>query len=209
MDELENYQRLLTDPLSDSHNSAKSRTEDMHIAPLVWWDVKENVDLKQYAVLGHDPSQSTTDHRKPVLLNTNAPWSAFLCGSQGSGKSHTLSFMLENCLLDDRKIGFNPHPLAALVFHYDRLSSSEVSEAAYLCNKVKTIVLVSASNYKRRKTQYEAMAQAHGGKIEVKKFMLETSYLNTEHIKTLMAVGKDTEMPLYMRVSNLPRKILL
>lgn len=26
----------------------------------------------------------------PVLLNTDTPWSAFICGSQGSGKSHMM-----------------------------------------------------------------------------------------------------------------------
>lgn len=29
-----------------------------------------------------------------VFLNGNAPWSAFICGLQGSGKSHTLACML-------------------------------------------------------------------------------------------------------------------
>jgi hypothetical protein len=29
-----------------------------------------------------------------LFLNGNAPWSAFICGLQGSGKSHTLSCML-------------------------------------------------------------------------------------------------------------------
>lgn len=34
-----------------------------------------------------------------VFLNGNAPWSAFICGLQGSGKSHTLACMLGLCLL--------------------------------------------------------------------------------------------------------------
>lgn len=34
-----------------------------------------------------------------VFFNISAPSSAFICGSQGSGKSHTLSCLLENCLL--------------------------------------------------------------------------------------------------------------
>lgn len=29
-----------------------------------------------------------------LFLNGNSPWSAFICGLQGSGKSHTLSCML-------------------------------------------------------------------------------------------------------------------
>lgn len=35
-----------------------------------------------------------------VFLNGNAPWSAFICGLQGSGKSHTLACMLGLCSTD-------------------------------------------------------------------------------------------------------------
>ena len=41
--------------------------------------------------LNSSPELATTktgDSR--LFLNLNAPWSAFICGSQGSGKSHTL-----------------------------------------------------------------------------------------------------------------------
>ena len=34
-----------------------------------------------------------------LFFNIAAPSSAFICGSQGSGKSHTLSCLLENCLV--------------------------------------------------------------------------------------------------------------
>ncbi|KAF2662936.1 hypothetical protein K491DRAFT_584523 [Lophiostoma macrostomum CBS 122681] len=139
--------------------------EELRTVPLIWWDVNEHIKLKQkvqrgYAVLGHIPtgkdnnsSSNISDDaskpeqtiRSPILLNTDTPWSAFLCGSQGSGKSHTLSCMLENCLLTDkqlvRKIGVNPNPLAGLVFHYDSCQGSGVCEAAYLCSKIPTTVL--------------------------------------------------------------------
>src|SRR5688572_8761173 len=53
----------------------------------------------QYGLLAGDvsrgPSSSNTlDPR--IFYNIAAPSSAFICGSQGSGKSHTLSCMLEN-----------------------------------------------------------------------------------------------------------------
>jgi hypothetical protein len=34
-----------------------------------------------------------------LFFNIGVPSSAFICGSQGSGKSHTLSCLLENCLM--------------------------------------------------------------------------------------------------------------
>ncbi|KAF2000365.1 hypothetical protein P154DRAFT_598783 [Amniculicola lignicola CBS 123094] len=165
--ELQGYQNLLIP--ADNQTSEEGRGEGLRIAPLIWWDVKKQLDeqqaaqdnediecgmsrlsvspppkatLQQYAVLGHVPEETQHSHRNPVLLNTASPWSAFLCGSQGSGKSHTLSCMLENCLLDKPSIGKNPNPLAGLVFHYDSTQGSGVCEAAYLCSHIPTTVLI-------------------------------------------------------------------
>jgi hypothetical protein len=211
-DEITKYQTLLS-PSDDPNNGdtqLRSIREELRIAPLVWWDVKEHLEkpnnpygtLNQYAILGSELQVGSDSVLKPVLLNTNAPWSAFLCGSQGSGKSHTLSCMLENCVLDNPVIGKNPHPLAGLVLHYDGSRGSGVCEAAYLCSRVKTTVLVSASNYGNLKSQYEEMAKKCGGKIEVYKLLIDPEHLDTERVKTLMAVTKDGDAPLYIQVSH-------
>lgn len=110
--------------------------------------------------------------------------------------------MLENCLLSDPRIGKNPNPLAGLVFHYDRTQGMDVCEAAYLCSKVKTRVLVSPSNHAKMKRRYEVLAKKEKGSIEVKKLLLvPNKHLDVERMKTLMAAGKDGELPLYMHVS--------
>ncbi|KAF1965166.1 hypothetical protein BU23DRAFT_561342 [Bimuria novae-zelandiae CBS 107.79] len=220
--ELIRYQPVLEDRQQISSlkgtNPINPAGEELRMAPLVWWEVKEHFEPDQqvqrgYGVLGHVPkdnprsnSSTTTQNnakRTPILLNTDSPWSAFLCGSQGSGKSHSLSCMLENCLLTDTtilpRIGVNPNPLAGLVFHYDRFQGSGVCEAAYLCTNIPTTVLVSPSNYGRLKASYEAMAKKQGGTITVKQLYILPKYLDTERMKTLMAVGKDDEMPLYMQ----------
>ncbi|KAH7558346.1 hypothetical protein BM1_05618 [Bipolaris maydis] len=213
--ELIRYQSVLRDRQNtgpDETNTIDPMVEELRMAPLVWWNVKEHVEPQQqvqrgYAVLGHvpeannrpqdDSSVSSSATRSPVLLNTDSPWSAFLCGSQGSGKSHTLSCMLENCLLTDKtilpRVGLNPHPLAGLVFHYDRCQGSGVCEAAYLCTNIPTTVLVSPSNYGRLKRAYEAMAAKQNAKISVKQLYVLPKYLDTERMKTLMAVGKEDE----------------
>jgi hypothetical protein len=52
-------------------------------------------DLPQYGLLGSSASTSPTavqDSR--LFLNTNIPFSAFVCGVQGSGKSHTTACMI-------------------------------------------------------------------------------------------------------------------
>ncbi|KAJ7729059.1 hypothetical protein DFH07DRAFT_969607 [Mycena maculata] len=51
-----------------------------------------------------------------VYVNTNAPSSVVICGVQGSGKSHSVSCLLECALIPDSRIGQLPEPLSALVF---------------------------------------------------------------------------------------------
>lgn len=87
-----------------------------------------------------------------IFFNVAAPSSTFICGSQGSGKSHTLSCLLENCLIpsDANKL---PRPLTGLVFHYDLFISDEGGspcEAAYLSSdpNIKVRVLCSPTNVK-------------------------------------------------------------
>jgi hypothetical protein len=179
--------------------------------------VKKEEEFKGrgYAVLGHVPEHGTetradrsfnSGKRMPVFLHTDTPWSAFLCGSQGSGKSHTLSCMIENCLLANEellpRIGRNPYPLAGMVFHYDRSHDSKICEAAYLCTQVNTTVLVSPSSYGKLKDKYEKEAEELGATITVKQLYILPKYLNSERIKTLMAVGKDDYVPLYMQVRS-------
>lgn len=69
-----------------------------------------------------------------LFFNVTAPSSIFICGSQGSGKSHTLSCLLENCLAQSDATVL-PKPLSALVFHYDTFISDDGGspcEVAYL-----------------------------------------------------------------------------
>ena len=69
-----------------------------------------------------------------IFYNSAAPSSTFICGSQGSGKSHTLSCLLENCLAESPAAQL-PRPLTGIVFHYDSFSSDNsgaICEAATL-----------------------------------------------------------------------------
>lgn len=69
-----------------------------------------------------------------IYQNVAAPASVFVCGSQGSGKSHTLSCLLENCLIAS-EVSCLPRPLTAIAFHYDTFTSDAGGapcEAAHL-----------------------------------------------------------------------------
>jgi hypothetical protein len=101
-----------------------------------------------------------------LYMNTNTPSCGVICGvqvslvrawrtdvaddrpDQGSGKSHTLSCILEASLVVDSRIGQLPQPLAALVyasepeiifpcssddrFHFDEQDCNRPAEAAFL-----------------------------------------------------------------------------
>lgn len=112
----------------------------------------------QYGLIGGNtnllrnaPSSGTDMDMDPRLFfNVAAPSSTFICGSQGSGKSHTLSCLLENCLIGS-KAGALYKPLTGLVFHYDAFISDDGGspcEAAYLATHpdVKVKVLCAPTN---------------------------------------------------------------
>ena len=95
-----------------------------------------------------DVLQSDQDPR--IFYNVATPSSTFICGSQGSGKSHTLSCLLENCL-SPSDAGPLPKPLTGIVFHYDTFISDEGGspcEAAFLSSnpQIQVRVLCSPSN---------------------------------------------------------------
>ena len=158
--------------------------------------------LEQPALDGRESNRGPEDNR--LFVNMNAPWSAFICGSQGSGKSHTLSCMLEAALWQP-DLGKLEKPLSAMVFHYDKFSS-QVCEAAYLSRKeIPVKVLVAPSNYKTMKKAYENMPgfPQNVKKPDVKPLVLFEQQLNLERMMKLMAVGgKDGNPPLYIEVSS-------
>ncbi|OHE91724.1 hypothetical protein CORC01_12951 [Colletotrichum orchidophilum] len=74
-----------------------------------------------------------------IFYNVSCPSSISICGSQGSGKSNTLACLLENCLIPS-DLGRLAHPLAGVVFHYDRFASDDGGlpcEAAFLPSHAK------------------------------------------------------------------------
>lgn len=112
--------------------------------------------ISQYGLLAgiseglEDAKTRPTAPDPRVFLNVTTPSSTFICGSQGSGKSHTLSCILENCLIKSGATEL-PRPLTGLVFHYDTFVSDvrgAPCEAAYLSSDmgVKVRVLCSPTN---------------------------------------------------------------
>lgn len=107
-------------------------------------DVLQN---KERSILESDLHNSQ-DPR--IFFNVATPSSTFICGSQGSGKSHTLSCLLENCL-SRSDAGQLPKPVTGIVFHYDTFISDDGGspcEAAFLSSnqQIQVRVLCSPTN---------------------------------------------------------------
>lgn len=220
------FDALGLDP-NDKSQDTSGRNEETKTAPLFSWLVKVSernrssnshpaspLTFEQYAVLGQRLNETANQqesrdseeavdakHAELILQNTNSPWSAFICGSQGSGKSYSLSCMLENCLLQSDKIGRLSKPLTGLVFHYDTHSMGSPCEAAYLCSAgVPVRVFVSPSNYLSIKRAYSKFESAKGS-VSVVPLVFQDRHLNIERMQKLMAFSdKEDGVPLYMEV---------
>ncbi|KAL9028993.1 MAG: hypothetical protein Q9196_002714 [Gyalolechia fulgens] len=146
--------------------------------------LQESTTPKSPRVANYDPR---------IFLNVNAPWSTFICGSQGSGKSYTLSCILENCLIPSQ-LGKLPNPLAAIVFHYDSFTSygsKQLCEAAYLCSSgVPVKVLVSPTNFWRMKQMYENLpiSSPSSRKPEIVPMKFQDKHLDVARMMSMMAV---------------------
>ncbi|RPB21001.1 hypothetical protein L211DRAFT_858560 [Terfezia boudieri ATCC MYA-4762] len=159
--------------------------------------------IPQYGLLGSIQAK-VQDTR--IFLNSNNPASFFICGLQGSGKSHTLSTLLENYLIPSPKIGVLRKPLSGLVLHFGEFNSRDAfrpCEAAYLASPDgkfaggRTVqgvtVLVSPSNYLNLKIAYGAIPG-----VSVRQLKLRSRDLTIQSMLTLMSVDSTSSQPLYM-----------
>lgn len=205
------------------NNKTSGADEQLRTTPLLSLSVKEASEARktgnssmfpQYAFLGcriSDTSALEDDDKnenhflesEPVLLNTNTPWSAFICGSQGSGKSYSLSAIIENCLHASPKIGKLPKPLAGVVFHNNTASAHNICEAAHLVSLgIKVNVLVSRSNYHALSSIYKkAVSPQAVHLLNIQPLVLQSYHLTAERMHRLMAFQEsETAVPLYMEV---------
>ncbi|RYP15833.1 hypothetical protein DL767_010277 [Monosporascus sp. MG133] len=176
--------------------------------------------VPQYGLIGSrvDLGGTTASREDGLVIgNVNVPWSAFICGSQGAGKSHTLCCLLENALVTNNDAGALPHPLAGMVMHYDSYSNhntTQVCEAAYLCSScIPVTVLVSPSNIWAMKRLYSNLpGLAPGGsQPKVVPLYLDEHQLDVSRILKLMAVDPAADRtPLYMEVvMNIVREMAM
>ncbi len=121
----------------------------------------------QYGLLGGDMTGATDEGAMDprIFWNVAAPSSFFICGSQGSGKSHTLSCLLENALAPCQA-NVLPRPLTGIVFHYDTFTSDSGGspcEAAWLSSNpaIKVRVLCPPTNIRTLKVSLSYSPGSH------------------------------------------------
>lgn len=143
----------------------------------------------------------------PLLTRSfqNAPFSAVVCGVQGSGKSHTTSVLLESMLIPGLpKVGALKTALSGLVLHFGEGGvGSQLSEAAWLacpidntCAPPRVVVYVSSSSLQTMRKMYTAVSP----NIVVEPLLFRKSELDSQAFLSLMAVhGASGSAPLYMQ----------
>ncbi|TWU79079.1 hypothetical protein ED733_008658 [Metarhizium rileyi] len=144
---------------------------------------------------------AAVDDDPRLFYNIKAPSSVFICGSQGSGKSHTLSCLLENCLIPS-DANTLPRPLTGVVFHFDPFFSDargEPCEAAYISSHedVEVRVLCPPTNVTQIQKLYKTLPN-----VKVEELRISQKDLNTKRMLDLMAVSSvgGGGMPLYLHI---------
>jgi hypothetical protein len=161
--------------------------------------------VPQYGLIGSLEKEDNTSTDSQLFLNTNVPFSAFICGVQGSGKSHTTSCILENAILASSHLGHLESPVSTLVFSYGEWSSGgagfNISEATFLGashpafpdHHVKKITVLYSPSNPAIKRMYERLPN-----VQMVPFHLKSKTLDIGALHTLMAVDEKSTMPLYM-----------
>ncbi|KAJ3174326.1 hypothetical protein HDU88_000294 [Geranomyces variabilis] len=160
--------------------------------------VDSDYDDENYPVIG--------EKKHDIYLNTHSPFCLIAVGVQGSGKSHSLSSVIENCMLNAKPCIEAQKPATALIFHYDQ-DPENFCEAITLTGRraglpasvpvvSRMTVLVSPSFHKQRTAFYRAKNIPN---CEVKPLLFKWSDLYADQIKKLMRVGENSDtIPLYM-----------
>lgn len=156
---------------------------------------KNHDDIPFTRLLGS--TQTASGSVDSLWFNGNVPQTSVVCGVQGAGKSYSTSVMLENCLVDDARIGDLPKALTGLVLHYDKDASVSKlpCEAAYLSSKMPVKVLVSYSNLVVMRKVY-----ARFRNVEVVPLLFHAEDFTFAVMLKLMAVAEGSSKPLYINV---------
>ncbi|KAJ3728981.1 hypothetical protein DFJ43DRAFT_1139908 [Lentinula guzmanii] len=211
-EKLNEWTLLGGEPLKDTPLCATMEIHELKNAPIMTRDAFSRCESSttQYGVLGrvlgcYSKKEISTFQDSRVYLNTNTPMSALVCGVQGSGKSHTVSVILENMFISSSLLGTLAKPLSGLVLHFGEGGpGSGPCEAAWIGvsnhSSIKAPpvkIYVSNSSLNTMKGVYAPLTQK--GNVTVAPLLFNESELDAEAFLSLMAVGSSDNAPLYIQ----------
>ncbi|KAG2356038.1 hypothetical protein BDR07DRAFT_1453577 [Suillus spraguei] len=191
-----------------------SKDYELQTAPLITREAYIAAGYKknstQYGVMGqvlsiHSKSSAYVPIDPRLYVNTNTPFTAVVCGVQGSGKLHTVSVLLENMLIPKlQEIGSLQRPLAGLVLHFGEGGVGCLpNEAAWVgvpltegVRTPKVRVFVSKSSLNTMKGVYAPL----GKNVEVVPLLFNETELDAQAFLSMMAVGSSDSAPLYIQI---------
>jgi hypothetical protein len=199
--------------------NAKLISTNHHVRGFSLADNANNSQFKESALIGF-----TADTDEEIFLNLYEPFCVATFGLQGSGKSHSLSVIVENCLLSTRNCAQKEDAdiinlqtsMCCLVLHYDQsaqsvcevtgLTKPRVGQTLCLPND-KMIVLVSPTYYHQRKAFY-------GPEVDVRPLLFKWKKMTADRLRKLMRLSsEDTQLYVatlldilrsYQRLNRLP-----
>ncbi|KAG1897623.1 uncharacterized protein F5891DRAFT_1129898 [Suillus fuscotomentosus] len=191
-----------------------SKDHELQAAPLITREAYITAGYKKhstpYGVMGqvlsiYSKSSAYVPVDPRLYVNTNTPFTAVVCGVQGSGKSHTVSVLLENMLIPKlQEIGSLQQSLAGLVLHFGEGGVGSLpSEAAWVgvpstegVRTPKVRVFVSKSSLNTMKSVYAPL----GKNVEVVPLLFNETELDAQAFLSMMAVGSSDSAPLYIQI---------
>lgn len=78
---------VVDNPATEKHNTEKLVSQYGLVGTLQRFDANKHTEQEEVDI-----------QQRLVIANLDFPWSAFICGSKGSGKSHTLACLVVNAL---------------------------------------------------------------------------------------------------------------
>jgi hypothetical protein len=145
---------------------------------------------------------TTSENRndKHLYMNLSLPFNVICIGGQGSGKSHTLLSVMENCMIDCPLPHINPksrvnHGMCGLALHYSQNNrnccratdlvnvDSNVYGSVKGVNKV--IMFVSPFYFHQRRKQCDI-------NVEICPLMFAWKQLEAHHIRNLLGLDNNT-----------------
>lgn len=190
-DSQEEEWQLLDDSDSEDSYIRSIQEHDLITAPLLTREafVRSNQSLRtQYGLIGkvlaiHSKGGTEIPEDQRLYLSSNAPFSALVCGVQGTGKSHTVGTILENMLIPNfPPIGSVTKALSGLVLHFgEGGSGTHPNETAWLCESISSLVsgpavrvYVSHSSLATMRAVYAPL----GNKVTVEPLYFQNSELD-------------------------------